>query len=79
MEAFVLIIGDTSPATGLISSLQETPHVVEARTVYGVYDVVVKIKADDNEQMKKTLRDIDRLNAVKNVTILNIEEGVVKQ
>jgi len=72
-------IGDTSPATGLISSLQETPHVVEARTVYGVYDVVVKIKADDNEQMKKTLRDIDRLNAVKNVTILNIEEGVVKQ
>lgn len=50
-----------------MSQLKEMPNVVEVHIVYGVYDLIAKIEADDTDSLKKivteNLRILERVRS----------------
>lgn len=40
-----------------MSQLKEMPNVVEVHIVYGVYDLIAKIEADDTDSLKKIVTE----------------------
>jgi DNA-binding Lrp family transcriptional regulator len=64
-KAFVLINTALGSEIDVLSELKKIDGVVEAREVYGVYDVVAEIEAET----EKILKDIvfSRIRTLKNV------------
>ena len=53
--AFVLVNTEIGSENKVIKSLRKIDAVEEAYMVYGVYDVVAKIKADTMEKLKEII------------------------
>ena len=74
--AFVLINAEIGGEDEVLESLRKIKGVEEAYMVYGVYDIVAKIKAESHDELTKvvTLR-IRRLNKVRSTsTMIVVEE-----
>ncbi|MHA1398591.1 MAG: Lrp/AsnC ligand binding domain-containing protein, partial [Candidatus Heimdallarchaeaceae archaeon] len=41
----------------VMSQLKEMPNVVEVHIVYGVYDLIAKIEAEDTESLKQIVTE----------------------
>jgi len=64
--AFVLINAEIGSEGEVLSELRKVEGVEEAYSVYGVYDVVAKVKADSMEKLKDIVTwRIRRLNKVR--------------
>lgn len=63
--AYVFINAETDTLKEVLSDLRKITGVEEAHAVYGVHDVVVKVKADSINKLKKTI--ISRVRKVNNV------------
>lgn len=74
--AFVLINTEIGAETEVLNSLRKVKGVVEANSVYGVYDVVAKITADTMDKLKETVTwHVRRLDKVRStLTMIVIEE-----
>ena len=59
----------------VLQALTDVDGVVEAYSLYGVYDVIAKLEAKDTEALKEAVfRKIRRLSGVTNtVTLVTIE------
>jgi len=73
--AFVLINADLGAEEELIKELKSTENVKEVYTVYGVYDIIVKVEADTMEKVKDTITwKIRRMDKVRStLTMIVIE------
>jgi DNA-binding Lrp family transcriptional regulator len=58
--AFMFINTYTGKENGLAEKLRARPGSIEVHVVYGVYDIVAKIKGDTPDQLKERVTDIRR-------------------
>jgi len=74
--AFVLINAEIGSEEEVLKGLQEVEGVKESYIVYGVYDIVAKIEADNMDKLKNIVTwDIRRLNKVRSSqTMIVIED-----
>ena len=74
--AFVLINTEIGSESEVLEALKKIDAVDEAYMVYGVYDVVAKVKDDTMDKLKEIVtRHIRRLDKVRStLTMIVIEE-----
>jgi DNA-binding Lrp family transcriptional regulator len=75
-EAYVLIVAGLGKEDQVLKDMQKTEGVEEVFVTYGVYDLVVKVKADSMEQLKEliTRRLRRKENVSSTLTLILIEE-----
>jgi len=73
--AFVLINAEIGAEADVVKELRKIEDVEEAYTVYGVYDIVAKIRANSMDKLKEIVTwHIRRLNKVRStLTMIVIE------
>jgi DNA-binding Lrp family transcriptional regulator len=73
--AYVLINCDLGSEGDIIRDLNKLPEAVEVSGVYGVYDIVAKIRADTMDRLRETItwhvRKIDKVRST--LTMIVIE------
>ena len=74
--AFVLINAEIGSEEEVLNSLKDVEGIEEAYIVYGVYDIVAKIKADSMDKLKDVVTwRIRRLNKVRSSLTMIVVEG----
>jgi DNA-binding Lrp family transcriptional regulator len=73
--AFVLINAEIGSEEEVLKELNKVEGVVEAFVVYGVYDVVAKIKSDTMDRLKDVVTwHVRRLNKVRSTLTMIVVE-----
>jgi len=74
-HAYVLVNVEIGTESRIINELKKVPEIVEAWVVYGVYDIVVKVKAENPEKLKEVVSEkIRKIDGVRNtLTLIPIE------
>ena len=73
--AFVLINAEIGSEEDVLKELKKVEGVIEAYVVYGVYDVVAKIKADTMDKLKDVVTwHVRRLNKVRSTLTMIVVE-----
>jgi len=77
MMAYILINTEIGSIPEVLKAVKKIKNVTEAHSVYGIYDVIVKIEAESMEKLKETVTlNIRRLNKVRStLTMIVIEES----
>jgi DNA-binding Lrp family transcriptional regulator len=74
--AFVLINADLGAEEDLVKQLKGIEFVDEVYVVYGVYDIVAKVKADTMDKVKETITwKVRRLDRVRSTLTMIVVEG----
>jgi len=74
--AFVLINAEIGSEEEVLKSLKEVEGVEEAHAVYGVYDIIAKIRADTMDKLKEVVTwHIRRLNKVRSTLTMIVVES----
>ena len=75
--AFILINSELGKEKSLLKEIRSIPNVKEAHFIYGVYDIIVKVEAENMEKLKEIVTfKIRRLNDVRNTLTMTVTEGV---
>ena len=75
-EAIVLVNTDIGTEEEVMGILSKTEGVVEAYIVYGVYDIVAKVRANSTEELKEIISSkIRRIPKVRSTLTMIIVEG----
>ncbi len=73
--AFVLINAEIGSEEEVLKELNKVEGVVESFVVYGVYDVVAKIRADTMDRLKDVVTwHVRRLNKVRSTLTMIVVE-----
>ncbi len=73
--AFLLINVDEGLESEILGALKEIDAVEEAYMIYGVHDVVAKVKANTIGKLKEIVASLRRLDKVEStITMVAIEE-----
>ena len=73
--AFVLINAEIGSEEEVLKELKKVEGVVESFVVYGVYDVVAKIRADTMDRLKDVVTwHVRRLNKVRSTLTMIVVE-----
>jgi len=73
--AFVLINAEIGSEEEVLKELKKVEGVVESFVVYGVYDVVAKIRADTMDRLKDIVTwHVRRLNKVRSTLTMIVVE-----
>ncbi len=73
--AFVLVNAEIGSEEEVLKELNKVEGVVEAFVVYGVYDVVAKIRADTMDKLKDVVTwHVRRLNKVRSTLTMIVVE-----
>jgi DNA-binding Lrp family transcriptional regulator len=75
--AFVLINTELGSEADVLKDLKKVEGVEEANAVYGVYDIIVRVKASTMDRLKEIVsRKIRRLDKIRStLTMIEVEEG----
>jgi len=74
--AFVLINAEIGSEEEVLKELKKVEGVVEAFVVYGVYDVVAKIRSDTMDRLKDVVTwHVRRLNKVRSTLTMIVVES----
>ena len=74
IEAYVLLNCDLGLEDALIRELVSIPEVSEVKGVFGVYDIVVKVNTDSEQEIKRTIARVRAIEKVKSsLTMMVIE------
>jgi DNA-binding Lrp family transcriptional regulator len=74
--AFVLINAEIGSEEEVLKELKKVEGVVESFVVYGVYDVVAKIRADTMDKLKDVVTwHVRRLNKVRSTLTMIVVES----
>jgi DNA-binding Lrp family transcriptional regulator len=80
--AYVLLSCDLDGVQNVYYELKKIDKIIKSDIVYGPYDIIVKINADDLDQIKQTVNfQIKQIQGVKYVMILplnNKSENIKK-
>lgn len=73
--AFILINTDVAEEENVMNQLKELPEVVSVHLVYGIYDLIVKVRSDSLDELKKgvtgSLRNIPNIRST--MTMIAVE------
>jgi DNA-binding Lrp family transcriptional regulator len=73
--AYVLIGVEIGAVEGVLRELRGMPEVKESYGVYGVYDIIVKVEAEDMSSLKDVISSkIRRIDRVRNTVTMIISE-----
>jgi DNA-binding Lrp family transcriptional regulator len=74
--AFVLINTEIGSESDVLKELKKEESVKEASTVYGVYDIVARVRAETMDKLKEIvtwqLRRLDKVRST--LTMITVEE-----
>jgi DNA-binding Lrp family transcriptional regulator len=74
---FILINSELGKEKSLLKEIRSIPNVKEAHFIYGIYDIIVKVEAENMEKLKEIVTfKIRRLNDVRNTLTMTVPEGV---
>jgi len=74
--AFVLISTDVGAEKEVLEKLRELPEVAEAHVVYGVYDLVVKVRVKRQEDLREVLTNkLRRMEKIRSTLTMLAVEG----
>jgi DNA-binding Lrp family transcriptional regulator len=75
-RAFVLLNADLGYERQLVDRIKKLPGVNKVYTVYGVYDIILKVEADSMENLKEFISSkIRRMNGIKSsLTVLIVDK-----
>jgi DNA-binding Lrp family transcriptional regulator len=75
--AFVLINTEIGSEADVLKELKRVEGVDEAFAVYGVYDIIARVKADTMDRLKETVTwKVRRLDKVRStLTMIVVEES----
>ncbi len=74
---FILINSELGKEKSLLKEIRSIPNVKEAPFIYGIYDIIVKVEAENMEKLKEIVTfKIRRLNDVRNTLTMTVPEGV---
>jgi DNA-binding Lrp family transcriptional regulator len=78
IEAYVLLNCDLGLEDAVIKELIAIPEVSEVKGVFGVYDIIVKIYADSEEEIKRAItrvRAIDKIKSSLTMMVIESQNG----
>ena len=74
--AFVLINAEIGGEEEVLRAIEKVEGVEEAYILYGVYDIIVKIRAETMNRLKDVvISDIRRINKVRSTLTMIVFEG----
>jgi DNA-binding Lrp family transcriptional regulator len=75
--AFVLINTEIGSEADVLKDLKKVEGVEEAHAVYGVYDIIARVRADTMDRLKEIVTwKVRRLDKVRStLTMIVVEEG----
>ena len=77
VRAYVLLTGDIGAEKDIISQLKAIENVKEVHGTLGLYDIILKIEADTEDQVNKTItskiRNMNRVHST--ITLMRVEGG----
>ena len=74
--AFVLINAEIGGEEEVLQAIKKVEGVEEAHTVYGVYDIIAKIRAETMDRLKEVVTwHIRRINKVRSTLTMIVVEG----
>ena len=74
--AYVLINCDLGSEEEIIKELKKLPESVEVSGVYGVYDIIAKIRADTMDRLRETITwHVRRIDKVRSTLTMIVIEG----
>ncbi len=77
--AFVLINTEIGSEADVLGNLKKVEGVDEAFAVYGVYDIIARVKAETMDKLKETVTwRIRRLDKVRSTLTMIVVEGSAK-
>ncbi len=65
VPAFVLVNVELGAEEEIVKEVLEIPEVEEAYPLFGVYDIIIKLKSEDKEKLKKVV--FKRIRPIKGV------------
>ena len=75
-EAFVLINCDLGAEDEIIQNLKGLYNVIEVAGTFGAYDIIVKVEAENNEQLRETIAwRIRKMSKIRSTLTLMKVEG----
>lgn len=79
VHAYVLINVEIGTENDVLNKLKEITGVVESWIVFGVYDIITKVEAENSEKLKEFIsRSIRKIEGVRNTLTLMPIEGFSK-
>jgi len=75
IEAYVLVNCDLGLEESIIKELLLVPEVTEVKGVFGVYDFIVKINTDSEEDIKRVIAKIRTMSVIKSSLTMMVIEG----
>ena len=73
-SAYLLLNVETGSEVDVIKSLEPLKEVKEARMVYGVYDLVVRVETETMEELKNavswTIRRLDKVRSTMTMIVV---------
>ena len=74
-EAYVLINCDLGTEDGVIKELKSISGVSEVKGVFGVYDVIAKVNAPSEGDIKKVIARVRSMDSIKSSLTMMVIEG----
>ena len=75
-EAFVLINCDLGAEDEIIQNLKGLDNVIEVAGIFGAYDIIAKVEAENNEQLRETIAwRIRKMSKIRSTLTLMKVEG----
>lgn len=75
-SAFVLINTEIGAEEEILQELRKIPNVKEAYVVYGVYDIVAKVEAENMDKLKEIISwKVRRLDKVRSTLTMLVVTG----
>ncbi|NOJ28099.1 MAG: AsnC family transcriptional regulator [Nitrososphaera sp.] len=74
--AYVLINCDLGSEEEIINQLKKLPGTVEVSGVYGVYDIIAKVKSDSMENLREAITwQVRKIDKVRSTLTMIVIEG----
>lgn len=74
--AYVLINCDLGSEEEIINELKKLPELIEVSGVYGVYDIIAKVRSDSMERVRETITwHVRRIDKVRSTLTMIVIEG----
>ena len=75
--AYVLINAELGREKTVLKDLRAIENVSEVHLVYGVYDIIVKVEAENMEKLKEILTfKIRRMKEIISTLTMTVDEGI---
>lgn len=74
-EAYVLINCDLGSEDSVIKQLKKVSGVAEVKGVFGVYDVIARVRAETESDIKKVVSNVRTTDGIKSSLTMMVIEG----